>query len=455
MNNKKIHLIAIGGSAMHNLAIALKNNGNIVTGSDDEIFEPSRTRLSNVGILPEQTGWFPEKITSDLDFVILGMHARKDNPELIRAQELGLKIYSYPEFIYQQSLNKQRIVIAGSHGKTTITSMILHVLKNTKKKFDYLVGAKIEGFETMVQLTDEAPIIIIEGDEYLSSPLDPTSKFIHYQAHIAVLSGIAWDHMNVFPTFESYKKPFETFISNLPKAGCVIYYEKDAELKKMLKKDVEDLVKIPYTAHSHKIKNGKTLVSFEGKTYELPFFGEHNMMNMSAALEVCGRIGVSKETFYESIQSFKGAGGRLQLLAENSYSTVFKDFAHAPSKVKATTEAVKKQFSDRKIVSVLELHTFSSLNKDFISQYKDTLIGDIGIVYFDPHTLEHKKLPALTITDVQKAFNSFKIKVVNSKEQLTQELNTIDFKNKVLLLMSSGNFGGINLTELANQLISK
>jgi UDP-N-acetylmuramate: L-alanyl-gamma-D-glutamyl-meso-diaminopimelate ligase len=455
MNKKKIHFIAIGGSAMHNLAIALKNNGNNVSGSDDEIFEPSRSNLEKHEILPLQIGWFPEKITKELDFVVLGMHARKDNPELLKAQELGLKVYSYPEFIYSQSTNKQRIVIAGSHGKTTITSMILHVLKQSHKKFDYLVGAKIDGFETMVKLSDDASVIVIEGDEYLSSPIDSTSKFIHYQAHVTAISGIAWDHMNVFPTFESYKKPFETFINNMPKGGCIIYNEKDAELKKMLKKDVEDVTKLPYTAHPFKIKNGKTQVVHEGITYELPFFGEHNMMNLSAALGICGRIGISKDTFYQAIKTFKGASGRLQLLGENASTLIFKDFAHAPSKVKATTEAVKKQFLDKKIVACLELHTFSSLNKDFIVQYKDTLQADLGIVYFDPHTLEHKKLPSLSTADVQKAFNSSKIKVINSKDALLAELNGIDFKNKVLLLMSSGNFGGVNLSELTTQILQK
>lgn len=455
MNKKKVHFIAIGGSAMHNLAIALKNNGYEVSGSDDEIFEPSKSNLERHNILPKEIGWFPEKISSELDFIVLGMHARKDNSELLRAQELNLKVYSYPEFIYSQSSNKQRIVIAGSHGKTTITSMILHVLKQSHKKFDYLVGAKIDGFDTMVKLSEDASIIVIEGDEYLSSPIDNSSKFLHYQGHIVAISGIAWDHMNVFPTYESYKLPFEKLISNLPKAGCVIYNEKDAELKKMLKKDIDDVTKIPYAPHSFKIKNNKTVVQNEGISYELPFFGEHNMMNLSAALAVCGRIGISKESFYAAIKTFKGASGRLQLLGENTYTTIFKDFAHAPSKVKATSEAVKKQFSDKKVVACLELHTFSSLNKDFIGQYKDTISADVGIVYFDPHTLEHKKLPALSKSDVQKAFNSSKIKVVNSKEELLSEFASIDFKNKVLLLMSSGNFGGINLNDLTNQILSK
>ncbi|HTF81258.1 MAG TPA: Mur ligase family protein, partial [Cytophagales bacterium] len=303
---KKVHFIAIGGSAMHNLAIALKSNGYEVSGSDDEIFEPSRSNLEKHGILPPTIGWFPEKIRKDLDFIILGMHARKDNPELLKAQELNLKVYSYPEFIYSQSQNKQRVVIAGSHGKTTITSMILHVLKHTQKKFDYLVGAKIDGFDTMVRLSD-APIIIIEGDEYLSSPIDSTPKFLHYNSHITVISGIAWDHMNVFPTFDSYKMQFQRLIDATPKSGCIIFNEKDPELKKMLKKDVEDVVKIPYGPHPHKIKNNKTVLTHESGTDEVPFFGEHNMMNVAAALNVCNRLGVAPQVFYSALQTFKGA----------------------------------------------------------------------------------------------------------------------------------------------------
>ncbi len=451
---KKVHFIAIGGSAMHNLAIALKSNGYEVSGSDDEIFEPSKSNLANHHILPKNIGWFPDNITKDIDFIVLGMHARKDNPELIRAQELNIKTYSYPELIYQESQNKQRIVIAGSHGKTTITSMILHVLRHTRKKYDYLVGAKIEGYDTMVKLSD-APMIVIEGDEYLSSPIDSTSKFLHYQSHITVISGIAWDHMNVFPTFDQYKNQFQKLIDNSPKGGCIIYNEKDAELKKMLKKDIDDVLKIPYGPHSHKIKNNKSILTFDGNTYEVPFFGEHNMMNVSAAFNVCQRIGVSPEAFYSAMQTFKGASGRLQILAQNDKTFIFKDFAHAPSKVKATTEAVKKQFLDKKLVACLELHTFSSLNKDFIGNYKDTLIADTGIVFFDPHTIAHKKLPPLSKEIVQKAFNNSKLKVIDNKEELLSELNTIDLNNKALLLMSSGNFGGINLQELASELIKK
>jgi UDP-N-acetylmuramate: L-alanyl-gamma-D-glutamyl-meso-diaminopimelate ligase len=453
-NGKKVHFIAIGGSAMHNLAIALKLNGYQVSGSDDEIFEPSKTNLEKQGLLPAQMGWNADSITNDLDFVILGMHARKDNPELLKTQEIGLKVYSYPEFIYKESTNKQRVVIAGSHGKTTITSMILHVLKYNKKHFDYLVGAKIEGFDTMVKLSD-APVIVIEGDEYLSSPIDPTSKFLHYNAHITAISGIAWDHMNVFPTFDNYKAQFQGLINQSPKGGCIIYNEKDAELKKMLKKDIEDVTKIPYASHSFKVKNGITLLTAEGNNYEVSFFGEHNMMNVSAALNVCLRIGVSKEMFYNAIQSFKGASGRLQLLASNHSTLIYKDFAHAPSKVKATTEAVKKHFSDKKTIACLELHTFSSLNKNFIENYKDTLNADAGIVFYDPHTIEHKKLPALSKNDVLKAFNSSKIKVIDNKEEFVAELRSMDIKNKVLLLMSSGNFGGLNLQEFASELINK
>lgn len=451
---KKVHFIAIGGSAMHNLAIALKLNGYEVSGSDDEIFEPSKSNLAKHGILPKEIGWFPENITKDIDFVILGMHARKDNPELEKAQALKLPIFSYPEFIHKESQNKQRIVIAGSHGKTTITSMILHVLKSTEKKYDYLVGAKIEGYDTMVKLSD-APIIVIEGDEYLSSPIDSTPKFLHYNSHISVISGIAWDHMNVFPTFDSYKLQFQKLIDNAPKGGCIIYNEKDGELKKMLKKDVEDVTKIAYAPFSHKIKNGKSILTHDGNSYEVPFFGEHNMMNVSAAFNVCNRLGIPHSKFFTALQSFKGASGRLQLLAQNDKTFIFKDFAHAPSKVKATTEAVKKQFGDKKLVACLELHTFSSLNKDFIANYKDTVVADTGIIFFDPHTIAHKKLPPLSKDLVQKAFNNSKLKVIDNRDELVKELKSIDLNNKALLLMSSGNFGGINLQELASELISK
>jgi UDP-N-acetylmuramate: L-alanyl-gamma-D-glutamyl-meso-diaminopimelate ligase len=456
MNPKrqKVHFIAIGGSAMHNLALALHQKGFIVTGSDDEIFEPSRTRLENAGILPEKTGWFPEKISADLDAVILGMHARIDNPELIKAQELGLKIYSYPEYVYQQAIDKQRIVIAGSHGKTTITSMILHVLKYFNRKFDYLVGAQIEGFDLMVKLTEDAPIIIIEGDEYLSSPIDKTPKFLHYHHHIGLMSGIAWDHINVYPSFDEYVKQFDLFADSSPKGGTLVFCEDDDLVSVICRKERDDVQGIPYTAHKHEIIDGQTyLVTKTGKI-PVQVFGKHNMRNLCGAKTVLSKLGVTDEMFYEAIQSFKGASNRLEVLEKTDDTIVFKDFAHAPSKLKATTSAVKKQFPDNELVAILELHTFSSLSKEFLGQYKDTFkSADLPVVYYNPKTLEHKKLDPISPEDVVKAFNNDKLKVFTENEALKEFLLNTKWKGKNLLLMSSGNFGGFNLKELAKEIV--
>jgi len=450
----KIHFIAIGGSAMHNLALALHNKGYQVTGSDDEIFEPSKTRLSKAGILPSQIGWFPEKITKELDAVILGMHARADNPELKKAQELGLQLYSYPEYIYQQSLDKQRIVIAGSHGKTTITSMILHVLKFHNRKFDYMVGALLEGFDTMVKLTDDAPIIIIEGDEYLTSPLDRTPKFLHYHHHIGLMSGVAWDHINVFPTFDEYVKQFELFADATPKGGILIYSENDDMASVICKKEREDVLPIEYKALKHEIKNGQTFLTTDKGDVPLQIFGKHNMRNLAGAKAVCAKIGISDEMFYEAVKTFKGASNRLEVLEKGTTATVFKDFAHAPSKLKATTNAVKKQFPDRQLVAVLELHTFSSLSKDFLSQYRDTFKADIPVVFYDKHTIEHKKLAPITEEDVKESFNNSALKVFTDSGKLKEFILSNNWKNKNLLLMSSGNFGGINIKEVAKEVVN-
>ncbi len=450
----KIHFIAIGGSAMHNLALALANQGFQVSGSDDEIFEPSRTRLAKAGILPESVGWFPEKITGDLDAVILGMHARKDNPELIKAQQLGLKIYSYPEFIYEQSKDKQRIVICGSHGKTTITSMILHVLAFHKRKFDYMVGAQLEGFDTMVKLSDDAPIIIIEGDEYLSSPADPTPKFLHYHHHIALISGISWDHINVFPTFDEYVRQFETLADSTPKGGSLIYNEEDDLLTVICRKERDDVQQIEYKTPKYEIKNGITFLSKEEPPVALQVFGKHNLNNLSGARAVCLKIGITPEMFNEAIKSFRGASNRLELLKKNSSTIVFKDFAHAPSKLKATTSAVKEQFSQYEVVAVLELHTFSSLNKQFLPQYKDCFENaDLPFVYYNPKTIEHKKLEAITPEEVQNAFNNKQLKVFTDSSELKQAILSLDLKSKVILLMTSGNFDGISLRDFAEEIV--
>lgn len=451
---QKIHLIAIGGSAMHNMAIALKEKGYIVTGSDDEIFEPSRARLASKGLLPAQMGWFPdENIHSNLDAVILGMHARADNPELLKAQKLGLKIYSYPEYIYEQSKDKQRVVVAGSHGKTTITSMILHVLKYNQKNFDYMVGAQIDGFETMVRLSD-APVIVIEGDEYLASPITRTPKFLQYNHHITAISGIAWDHINVFPTFEEYKKQFELLVEATPKSGIIVYNEDDKHLNAIIKNvKREDVNKIAYTEHKSKIKEGNTYLSAGDDKVPIKFFGEHNMYNVMAAKEVCMKLGVSENGFYNAIQSFRGAANRLELLAENGITKIFKDFAHAPSKLKATTKAVAGQFPKHKFIAVLELHTFSSLNKAFLNQYEDTFDKpDVSVVYFNPETVKHKKLPEITIEEVKKGFNKSKLEVFTDSKKVVEFVKKQNLKDTVLLFMTSGNFDGLDLKALANEL---
>lgn len=451
----KVHFIAIGGSAMHNLAIALKINGFQVSGSDDEIFEPSKTRLKEHGLLPTNEGWNIENITPDLEAVILGMHARQDNPELIKAKELGLKIYSYPEYIYQQSIDKQRVVIAGSHGKTSITSMILHVLNFWNKDFDYLVGAQLEGFSNMVKLSN-APIIVIEGDEYLSSPDDRRPKFVHYQHHIGLISGIAWDHINVFPTFDSYKEQFVSFVKLTPKGGKLFFSEDDTEVKDVCQSNPNpDVTQKGYSTHKHVIKNATTfLIDKNGNEHEIQVFGEHNLKNINAAFNICTCLGISNEQFYEAIKTFKGAANRLEKLASNNGRTIFKDFAHAPSKLKATTQAVKAQFGNQKMLACLELHTFSSLTKAFLTQYKDTFsLPNTAIVYFNPDTIAHKKLDPISVEDVKAAFNNPNLLVFNDSKSLQEYLLKPDWSEYNILLMSSGNFGGINLKEFANKII--
>ncbi|MFN0049188.1 MAG: UDP-N-acetylmuramate--L-alanine ligase [Cytophagales bacterium] len=451
---QKVHFIAIGGSAMHNLALALKEKGFYVTGSDDEIFEPSLSRLQNKGLLPAQMGWNAEEnIHANLDAVILGMHAKLDNPELLKAQQLGLKIYSYPEYVYEQSKNKQRVVVAGSHGKTTITSMILHVLKFNNKDFDYLVGAQVDGFETMVKLSN-APFIVIEGDEYLASAITKVPKFLQYQHHMTVISGIAWDHINVFPTFEVYKKQFELLINATPKSGIVIYNADDKTLGTIIRPiKREDIFKIEYVEHKNKRKDSQTFLTFNDEKIPIKFFGEHNMYNVQAAKEVCLKLGVSENGFYNAIQSFSGAANRLELLAENETTKIYKDFAHAPSKLLATTKAVATQFPKSRLIACLELHTFSSLNKAFLSQYEDTFDKpDLSIVYYNPETIKHKNLPQVSIEDVKKGFNKTKLEVFTDSKLLVEFIKRQNLKDSVLLFMTSGNFDGINLNEFANEL---
>ncbi len=450
----RVHFIAIGGSAMHNLAIALHKKGFNVTGSDDEIFEPSKGRIAKHGLLPEEFGWFPEKITTELDAIILGMHARIDNPELLKAQEIGVKVYSYPEYIYEQSKNKTRVVIGGSHGKTSITSMILHVLGKLNIDFDYMVGAQLKGFDTMVKITD-AKLIILEGDEYLSSPIDRRPKFHLYHPNIALISGIAWDHINVFPTFENYVEQFSTFVSLIEKKGALIYCKADTEVNKVaLMTPNPDIDRIGYQTPKNVIENGITSVLVHGNKIPLEIFGDHNLQNLEGARLVCNQLKIDDDQFYEAIQDFKGASKRLELIAKNDVTAVYKDFAHSPSKLKATTQAVKQQYDERKVIACMELHTFSSLNATFLKEYKDSMASaDEAYVYYSNHTIEHKKLAAITPEEVKAAFGSDNVTIYNNSDELFEMLADKDWDNKVLLLMSSGNFDGKNLDQFGRGLV--
>ena len=449
------HFIAIGGSAMHNLAIALHLKGDSITGSDDEIFEPSRSRLAKYNLLPSEVGWDINRIHSNIDAVILGMHARKDNPELIKAQKLGLSIYSYPEFIYEQTKDQLRIVIGGSHGKTSITSMILHVLSKNNINHNYMVGAQLQGFDCMVKLSKEAKIAVLEGDEYLSSPIDRRPKFHLYQPEIAVVSGIAWDHINVFPTFENYVEQFRIFIDKVGKNGRVIYFEDDNVLKEVVLNSSSKAIKIPYCTFPNQIKNGITYVRTEKEEIPLEIFGDHNLQNLNAAYHVCIQLGMKSVDFFSAIRSFKGASKRLELVQKNQSTAIYKDFAHSPSKLKATTSALKNQYPNRKLIACMELHTFSSLNKSFLDQYNGTMQeADLAFVYYNKKTLKHKKLDDLSADDVKKAFAGENVTVLNSSKEMVNCLLKMKWEQQNLLLMSSGNFDGIQFTELAEKIIT-
>jgi len=452
----KVHLIAVGGSAMHNLAIALHKKGIIITGSDDEIVDPAKGNLQRYGLLPASDGWDTSRITKDLDAVILGMHARLDNPELKRAQELGIRIYSYPEYLYEQTKNKTRVVIAGSHGKTTITAMILHVLKYHKKNFDYLAGAALEGFETSLKLSDDAPIAIFEGDEYLASALDRRPKFLLYKPDIALISGVAWDHINVFPTYRSYVEQFENFVKELPNTGSLVYCNEDEEVKKLASMAAYGVKKIPYNTLDNFVKDGVTYLPQTPKgALRLEVFGKHNLLNMGGAKQVCLLLGISESEFAEVISGFKGAARRLQLVARNDVCTIYWDFAHSPSKLIATIQAVKEQFPSRKLVACMELHTFSSLTKEFLKEYKDTMDkADVRKVYFNPHVLEHKRLAAISAEEVKSYFGG-SVEVYTDSVKMIDSLKQIDWKNTNLLMMSSGNFDGVDVKNFAKELINK
>ncbi|AWM32674.1 UDP-N-acetylmuramate--L-alanine ligase [Hymenobacter nivis] len=452
---QRVHLIAVGGSIMHNLALALHRQGAHVTGTDDEIFEPAQGRLAAAGLLPSQEGWNPARITPDLDAVIVGMHARPDNPELLRAQELGLKIYSFPEYIYEASRDKQRVVIGGSHGKTSITACILHVLRFYGRKFDYAVGAQLAGFDLMVQLTDDAPVIIIEGDEYLSSPVDRRPKFHLYQHHIGVISGISWDHINVFPTEEIYREQFRIFAGMTPKSGVLIYDRDDEQTQLIAVPTNPSVTYIGYGPHENVVRDGQTfLLTRKDEEVPIQVFGEHNLRNISAAREVCKQLGIKGKDFYRAVASFPGAARRLELLARGATSVVYKDFAHAPSKLRATAGALKQQFPQRRLVACLELHTFSSLNPDFLPQYAHCFDApDVAVVYFNPHVLAHKRLPPLPPAAVAAAFQRPDLRVITDSHELAEFLHAQLWDNTNLLLMSSGTFDGLDLAVLAAKVV--
>jgi len=450
----RIHFIAIGGAVMHNLAIALRLKGFTVTGSDDEIFEPSRSRLAFYGLLPEEYGWHPGRITDDIDIVILGMHARKDNPELLKAIESGLKIMSFPEFLYEQTRDKKRIVIAGSHGKTTTTAMIMHVFKTMGVKFDFMVGSSISGYETMVSLSDDSEFAVLEGDEYLTSPVDRRPKFHLYMPDIAVLNGIAWDHMNVFPTFENYVEQFRIFADKITPGGSLVYYADDPEVKKIAESASGNIKKIPYRTHGHFQNKTGFYAASVSRTIPLKFFGEHNMQNLSAAKEACLAAGIAEDDFYDAIQGFEGTAGRLQMLKENENGVFFYDFAHSPSKVKATVEAVAARYPCRNVIACFELHTYSSLSSDFLPFYKGTLEkATNAFVYFNPHQFELKKLPPLSRDTVREAFSGENLNVYDNSVDMFGYIKSMKLKTPVFLFMSSGDFNGCDLKKLSDELL--
>jgi len=434
---------------MHNLAIALHNKGYTVSGSDDEIFEPSRSRLEKYGLLPKKWGWDTARITTGIDTVILGMHAKPDNPELRKARELGLKIMSFPEFLYEQTKDKKRIVIAGSHGKTTTTAIIMHVFRVLGIKFDYMVGSQIDGFDTMVGLSDEAEIAVFEGDEYLTSALDKRPKFHLYMPDIAVLNGIAWDHMNVFPAFENYLEQFRIFTGKISEGGLLIYFDGDEEVKKIALAAGNNIRKIPYKVHGYFQNKTGFYAATHNRVVPVKIFGEHNMQNLSAAREVCLASGITEDDFYESVKSFEGTSRRLQKMAENEKGLVYLDFAHSPSKVKASVEAIVARYPKREIIACLELHTYSSLNSDFLPYYNGVLANaSAGFIYFNPHEIELKKLKKLSKKTITKAFGGENVRVYDNSLEMFSYIKNQNYHCPVYLLMSSGDFDGFEINRL-------
>jgi UDP-N-acetylmuramate: L-alanyl-gamma-D-glutamyl-meso-diaminopimelate ligase len=451
----RVHFIAIGGAAMHSLAIAMHQKGHRVSGSDDEIFEPARSQLSKEGLLPEEAGWFPEKIKSTVDAIILGMHARRDNPELQKALDLGIRVFSYPEFLYHETAGKTRVVVAGSHGKTTITSMVMHVLRENGVKFDYMVGSRLEGFDNTVSLDPDNRIAIFEGDEYLSSCLDPRPKFLLYKPKIALISGIAWDHINVFPTWENYTEQFRLFICNMPEDGGLVFCKEDTMLSALVAENNQGILKIPYGTPVYDVDKEAASIVYEGIQYPMKVFGRHNMQNLEGARLLCRQLGIDDTSFYRAISGFKGAGKRLQLLGKGRDTFIYLDFAHSPSKVEATVKAVREQYPGYRIVACLELHTFSSLNRKFLGHYRHTLNeSDDAVVYYNPETVRHKHLEEIAPQEVREAFGTEGLHVFTSREALEGFFQKGPWKNSVLLLMSSGNFSGIDPKTLTDQILS-
>ncbi|MBN1108685.1 MAG: peptidoglycan synthetase [Bacteroidales bacterium] len=450
----RLHFIAIGGAVMHNLAIALHRKGYEVTGSDDEIFEPSRTRLESWGLLPEKEGWDAARITRDTDIIILGMHARADNPELVRAKEMGIRIMSFPEFIYEQTRDKKRIVVAGSHGKTTTTAIIMHVMKHSGRKFDYMVGSSVDGYDTMVHLSDDSEIAVLEGDEYLTSALDPRPKFHLYMPDIAVLNGIAWDHMNVFPTFENYVEQFSIFITKISPGGCLIYFKDDPEVRKMAEQSSPGIRKIPYTVHGHFQNRKGFYAATHNRVVPVKIFGEHNMQNLSAAREACMAAGITEDQFYDAVQTFAGTSRRLQKTGETEKGIVYSDFAHSPSKVKATIEAVVSRHPGRTIIACLELHTFSSLSSGFLPFYRNSMDkAPVRVVYYNPHAIAAKKLPSLTPGMIKEAFGDDSLYIFDNSSALFTFIRKEHFRDPVYLFMSSGDFDGCDMNKLTEDLL--
>lgn len=450
----RIHFIAIGGAVMHNLAIVLSRKGNQVTGSDDKIIDPAKTNLEKEGILPSRTGFYADNINPGIDAVILGMHARDDNPELLEAQKLGIRIYSFPEYLYEVSKTKQRVVIAGSHGKTSITSMVMHVLKENEFKFDYLVGAKVKGFDTSVKITEDAPIIILEGDEYLASAIDREPKFMFYKPNVALISGVAWDHINVFPDYDDYVEQFKKFAYSIEPWGFLTWFEDDEELKRIFHSFDAKVRTRAYNTHDHLIRGNTTYLRTSFGEIPVKIFGEHNLQNISGAKNICNELGVFDEDFYKAIQSFEGAANRMQFVAKNNDTVIYKDFAHSPSKLRATVNAMSRQFKGDKLVAVMELHTFSSLNRDFLEQYAGTMNeADVPVVFYDRETFKHKQMPLLEESFVKDAFKNERLNIFTDKESLHQFLLNQKWGRKNLLLMSSGNFGGLDIDGLSKEIL--